>query len=240
LFRRAGNRSTPRVPDVRGGLIVDGRKHLAADSTPSRAHQRHRGRCQRRRAAHPATTKTAGSERILHLSTRLVRMIKHRRLAGHLPGPAGVIFTSPTGLLRDPSYTQADLRHVLDRAGSPWVSSHVFRKTVASRLDDHGDGIRHVADQLGHSRPSNDHGLLPRSARAHHHRLRRRARTTPAALTSNWFVSGSRRRRPARIPLYRGPPGARTRNLRIKSSRGGGNNGIRSPYFLGFLAHRQL
>jgi integrase len=99
-------------------------------------------------------TKTAGSERILHLPSHLVRMIKRRRLNGHLPGPAGVIFTSPTGLIRDPSNTQADLRQALDRAGYPWVSSHVFRKTVASRLDDHGYGIRHIADQLGHSRPS--------------------------------------------------------------------------------------
>ncbi len=99
-------------------------------------------------------TKTAASERILHLPPHLVRMIKRRRLNGHLPGPAGVIFTSPTGLIRDPSNTQADLRQALDRAGYPWVSGHVFRKTVASRLDDHGYGIRHVADQLGHSRPS--------------------------------------------------------------------------------------
>jgi integrase len=65
-----------------------------------------------------------------------------------------VIFTSPTGLIRDPSNTQADLREALDRAGYRWVSSHVFRKTVASRLDDEGYGIRHIADQLGHSRPS--------------------------------------------------------------------------------------
>jgi integrase len=34
------------------------------------------------------------------------------------------------------------------------VSSHVFRKTVASRLDDEGYGIRHIADQLGRGRPS--------------------------------------------------------------------------------------
>jgi integrase len=99
-------------------------------------------------------TKTPGSERILHLPPHLVRMLKRRRLTGHSPGPAGVIFTSPAGLLRDPSNTQADLRQTLNRAGYPWVSSHVFRKTVASRLDDEGYGIRHIADQLGHARPS--------------------------------------------------------------------------------------
>ncbi len=99
-------------------------------------------------------TKTAGSERILRLPPHLVRMLK-RRQANHLRlGPGGVIFASPAGLIRDPSNTQADLRHALDRIGYPWVSSHVFRKTVASRLDDEGYGIRHIADQLGHARPS--------------------------------------------------------------------------------------
>ena len=121
-------------------------------------------------------TKTAGSERILHLPPHLVRMLKRRQLTDYPPGPAGVIFTSPTGLIRDPSNTQADLRQALDRAGYPWVSSHVFRKTVASRLDDQGYAIRHIADQLGHSRPLDHDGLLPRPTRAHGDRLRRRPR----------------------------------------------------------------
>lgn len=64
------------------------------------------------------------------------------------------MFTSPTGLTRDPSNTQADLRRALDRIGYGWVTSHVFRKTVASRVDDAGYSIRHIAGQLGHARPS--------------------------------------------------------------------------------------
>jgi integrase len=131
-------------------------------------------------------TKTAGSERILHLPPQLVRMLKRRRLSGHPPGPAGIIFTSPSGLIRDPSNTEADLRQALARAGYPWVSSHVFRTTVASRLDDAGYGIRHIADQLGHSRPSTtmDYYL---GRRAHHDRLRRRTRSSRRF----WRVSGS-------------------------------------------------
>ncbi|PZS25128.1 MAG: hypothetical protein DLM59_20750 [Pseudonocardiales bacterium] len=35
-----------------------------------------------------------------------------------------------------------------------WVTSHVFRKTVATRLDEAGFTPRHVADQLGHANPS--------------------------------------------------------------------------------------
>jgi integrase len=99
-------------------------------------------------------TKTAGSERILALPSHLVTLIRHRLANGHPAGPAGVIFTSPHGGVRDPSNTQGDLRNTLDRIGYPWVTSHVFRRTVASRLDDAGFSIRHIADQLGHDRPS--------------------------------------------------------------------------------------
>lgn len=35
-----------------------------------------------------------------------------------------------------------------------WVTSHVFRKTVATRMEEAGCTPREVADQLGHSRPS--------------------------------------------------------------------------------------
>jgi len=72
-------------------------------------------------------TKTAGSERIPALPPKLVTMIRDRIANGPRPGPAGVIFTSPAGLIRDPSNTQADLRKILDRAGYPWLTSHVFR-----------------------------------------------------------------------------------------------------------------
>jgi integrase len=106
-------------------------------------------------------TKTAGSERILALPHPLVTTIRCRVADGDPPGPGGVIFTSPAGLIRDPSNTQVDLRKVLDRIGYAWVTSHVFRKTVASRLDDAGFSKRRIADQLGHARPSTtlDHYL---------------------------------------------------------------------------------
>ena len=35
-----------------------------------------------------------------------------------------------------------------------WVTSHTFRKTVATRLDEAGLTARQVADQLGHANPS--------------------------------------------------------------------------------------
>jgi integrase len=75
----------------------------------------------------------------------------------HRPGdrrgqPGGL--PSPQGRLRDPSNTSGDLRTALDRAGFPWATSHTFRKTVATRLDEAGLSARQIADHLGHSWPS--------------------------------------------------------------------------------------
>ena len=35
-----------------------------------------------------------------------------------------------------------------------WVTSHLFRTTVATRLDEAGLSARQIADQLGHAHPS--------------------------------------------------------------------------------------
>jgi len=106
-------------------------------------------------------TKTLASQRVLVLPTPLIDTIRRRHADGRRLGPCGVEFASPIGRLRDPSNTQADLRGALNRIGYPWVTSHTFRRTVASRLDDAGLSIRHIADQLGHARPSTtlDHYL---------------------------------------------------------------------------------
>jgi hypothetical protein len=50
--------------------------------------------------------------------------------------------------------TRRDLRAALDRAGYDWATSHNFRKTTATLLDEAGLSARVIADQLGHARPS--------------------------------------------------------------------------------------
>jgi integrase len=70
----------------------------------------------------------AGHRKLL-LPSWAVAMLRRRRLDNE-PNRWGAVFTSPTGLLRDPSSTQADLREVFDRIGYGWVTSHVFRKTA--------------------------------------------------------------------------------------------------------------
>jgi integrase len=65
-----------------------------------------------------------------------------------------VVFPSPLGKLRDRSNTNDDLRAALDPLGFDWVTSHNFRKTAATLLNDGGLTVREIADQLGHKRVS--------------------------------------------------------------------------------------
>lgn len=112
----------------------------------------------------------------------------------------GVLFTSPTGLLRDPSDTQADLRGVFGASAYPWVISHAFRKTAAILLDDAGVPASKIADQLGQAQVSvtQDYYLGARSPR----------RTPPACWKSSaglmrqlWSLSPpAEKRRPADYP----------------------------------------
>ena len=64
------------------------------------------------------------------------------------------VVTSPSGLLRDPSNTQADLRRVFARVGHPGLTSHTFRRTVGTLMDRAGLSTRAAADQLGHAKVS--------------------------------------------------------------------------------------
>ena len=75
------------------------------------------------------------------------------------------LFPAPEGGLHDPSNTQADLRQALTAVGYPWVTSHVFRKTVATLMDKAGRTARDIADQLGHAHPSMSQDLARRACR---------------------------------------------------------------------------
>ena len=94
------------------------------------------------------------SRRTITLPPRTVELLRHHLTALTATDDDPVMFPSPQGRLRDPSNTSGDLRTALDRAGFPWATSHTFRKTVATRLDDAGLSARQIADHLGHSRPS--------------------------------------------------------------------------------------
>ena len=69
-------------------------------------------------------------------------------------GEQSVIFPSTVGTPRDPDVFNGQWRKVRDEVGVPDVSSHSFRKTVATLIDDEGLSARIGADHLGHSRVS--------------------------------------------------------------------------------------
>ncbi|TMS53658.1 hypothetical protein E0T84_10025 [Mycobacterium sp. DBP42] len=83
-----------------------------------------------------------------------VDMLRRRKSEWSGPDTAGVIFPSSTGTLRDPDNFGKQWREVRQDLVLPDVSSHSFRKTVATLIDDAGMSARIGADQLGHARPS--------------------------------------------------------------------------------------
>ncbi|MBP2474039.1 integrase [Crossiella equi] len=97
--------------------------------------------------------KSKAGFRKLELPGWAVAMLKRRKGTAK-PNQWGVVFTAPLGGLRDPSNTQADLRVVFKAAGFEWVTSHVYRKTVATLMDEAGLSARQAADQLGHAKVS--------------------------------------------------------------------------------------
>lgn len=66
-------------------------------------------------------------------------------------GQQRYIFPSTTGTLRDPNNFGKQWRTAREELGLPEVTSHSFRKTIATLIDDEGLSARIGADQLGHS-----------------------------------------------------------------------------------------
>jgi integrase len=98
-------------------------------------------------------TKTAAGARTLALPKFAVDMLAARRTLPYL-GEQQMIFPSTAGTWRDPSNFGRDWRTVRDSLGVPDVSSHSFRRSLATLIDDGGLSARIGADHLGHSRPS--------------------------------------------------------------------------------------
>lgn len=96
--------------------------------------------------------KTAKSARITHLPDAIMELLRkrHERL---MPFTT-LLFPTPLMRLRDPSNTQRELRDRRDSWGYPSLSTHAFRKTVATVLDRAGLSATEIADYLGHENPS--------------------------------------------------------------------------------------
>ena len=101
---------------------------------------------------HVRGTKTDKADRVLPLPRWLAERLRERAQSR---GSEELVFASPR--LHDktkPRDRRNVLRHLrarLDTAGLPWATSHTFRRTVATLMDEAGAPLAEIANQLGHS-----------------------------------------------------------------------------------------
>jgi integrase len=97
-------------------------------------------------------TKSRAGERTLLLPSTAFAVLRRRFMTGaRLDQP---LFPDVYGSFRDPANVRRDLRDARGDDGLAWITSHTFRKTAATILDEAALSARLVADQLGHSRTS--------------------------------------------------------------------------------------
>ena len=96
--------------------------------------------------------KTEKSARITPLPAQTMDLLRRRHEA--LGEFTTLLFPTPLMRLRDPSNTQREIRDRRDVLGYPELTTHSFRKTVATILDKEGLSATEIADYLGHENPS--------------------------------------------------------------------------------------
>jgi len=96
--------------------------------------------------------KTAAARRTIALPASLVSMLRARITED--ADPAEPVFPSSVLSWRDPIRIGKWIREARTAAGYDWVTSHTFRRTTATLLDQRKFTPRQVADLLGHTRPS--------------------------------------------------------------------------------------
>lgn len=96
--------------------------------------------------------KTEAGYRVLPLPDFVVMMLKMR-----YPGPEFIdspVFPNIYGGWRDRNNVGRSLRKFRMAAGYGWVTTHVFRKTAITIMDQQGLTARTIAGYVGHARPS--------------------------------------------------------------------------------------
>jgi integrase len=98
-------------------------------------------------------TKSAAGKRTLPLPRFAVDALMARRCLPFV-GEQIMIFPSTAGTWRDPNNFNKQWRHVRDEVEAAGVTTHSFRKTVATLIDGGGLSARIGADHLGHTNVS--------------------------------------------------------------------------------------
>ncbi|MCV7254170.1 tyrosine-type recombinase/integrase [Mycobacterium hackensackense] len=110
--------------------------------------------------------KTDSAIRVVPLPAFAVAALEDRRGRDFL-GEQPMIFPSTAGTWRDPDNFNKQWRKVRDDLGVPDVTSHSFRKSVATLIDDAGLSARVGADQLGHSKVGMTQDVYMRRGKVH-------------------------------------------------------------------------
>ena len=90
------------------------------------------------------TTKTRNSERILKMNKEAIEAISKKRTGQY-------IFSTSNGTPLRPRNVQNTLDSILNKAGIPHKSTHVFRHSYASMLFENGVDVKVVSELLGHT-----------------------------------------------------------------------------------------
>ena len=98
-------------------------------------------------------TKSTAGRRTIPLPRFAIDMLEKRRQLPYV-GQQPVIFPSTSGTLRDPHNFGKEWRTARQELGVAEVTTHSFRKTVATLIDDEGLSARIGADHLGHTHVS--------------------------------------------------------------------------------------
>ncbi|MDT5152636.1 MAG: hypothetical protein QOI01_4369 [Mycobacterium sp.] len=96
------------------------------------------------------TAKSEAGLRTLPLPRFAIDVLTERRQVPFL-GEQQMIFASTAGTLRDPNNFNKQWRRVRDGLGAPTATTHSFRKSLATLIDDEGLSARIGADHLGHT-----------------------------------------------------------------------------------------
>jgi integrase len=100
-------------------------------------------------------TKSESGERDNLLPPNVQEMLAARRVNTDRYGASvPMIFPSTAGTWRDPDNFNGDWRKARTELGFPDITSHSFRKALATAIDEQGLSARVGADQLGHSNVS--------------------------------------------------------------------------------------
>jgi integrase len=112
------------------------------------------------------TTKTTAGRRVVPLPAFAVTVLTARRGRPFI-GEQEMIFPSTAGTWRDGNNLGKQWRKVRDDLGVPDVSSHSFRRSLATLIDDGGLSALVGADHLGHERVSTTQDIYQSRGRVH-------------------------------------------------------------------------